>query len=107
VRPADIPHLVGDPTAVHAATGWKPHIPIERTLDEVLDEWRSSVGAARLRPFSRRSRPRDSRAELRRAASLAWIVLSLALAAAFLTINRRRRCPRLRGSTRSCRSTRA
>jgi len=36
---------VGDPTAVHAATGWKPHIPIERTLDEVLDEWRSSVGA--------------------------------------------------------------
>jgi len=45
VRPADIPHLVGDPTAVHAATGWKPHIPIERTLDEVLDEWRSSVGA--------------------------------------------------------------
>jgi GDP-4-dehydro-6-deoxy-D-mannose reductase len=34
VRPADIPHLVGDAARLRADTGWRPH----RTLDEALDE---------------------------------------------------------------------
>jgi GDP-4-dehydro-6-deoxy-D-mannose reductase len=34
VRPSDIPHLVGDATALRADTGWVP----QRTLDDVLNE---------------------------------------------------------------------
>lgn len=34
VRPADIPHLVGDATRLRGDTGWHPR----RTLDEALDE---------------------------------------------------------------------
>jgi GDP-4-dehydro-6-deoxy-D-mannose reductase len=40
VRPADVPYLVGDPTAIERDTGWRATMPLERTLDEVLDEWR-------------------------------------------------------------------
>jgi len=37
VRPADIPHLVGDASKLRVATGWLPRIPLEQTLAEVLD----------------------------------------------------------------------
>ena len=37
VRPADIPHLVGDPHKLSAATGWHPTIPLDQTLREMLD----------------------------------------------------------------------
>jgi len=37
VRPADIPHLVGDASKLRAATGWAPTIPLERTLRDVVD----------------------------------------------------------------------
>ncbi|HXF94724.1 MAG TPA: NAD-dependent epimerase/dehydratase family protein [Gemmatimonadales bacterium] len=37
MRPADIPHLVGDASKLRAATGWTPRIPLDRTLQEVLD----------------------------------------------------------------------
>jgi GDP-4-dehydro-6-deoxy-D-mannose reductase len=40
IRPADIPYLVGDPSAIEGEVGWKAAIPLERTLDEVLEEWR-------------------------------------------------------------------
>ncbi|HTR96258.1 MAG TPA: GDP-mannose 4,6-dehydratase [Candidatus Acidoferrales bacterium] len=41
LRPADVPYLVGDPSRVHAATGWRAEIPFERTLADVLEEWRT------------------------------------------------------------------
>lgn len=41
LRPADLPHLVGDPAKLVAATGWRPSIEIERTLADLLDEARS------------------------------------------------------------------
>jgi GDP-4-dehydro-6-deoxy-D-mannose reductase len=44
LRPADVPVLVGDPASLHAATGWKPQIPIETTLEDLLDDWRRRVG---------------------------------------------------------------
>lgn len=44
MRPADLPHLVGDPTAIHEATGWRAEIELERTLDDVLDDARARVG---------------------------------------------------------------
>ncbi len=40
LRPADVPHLVGDGSAIARDTGWSPAIPLERTLDDVLAEWR-------------------------------------------------------------------
>ena len=36
-RPNDIVHLVGDASRLEAATGWKPRIPFDRTLQDLLD----------------------------------------------------------------------
>jgi GDP-4-dehydro-6-deoxy-D-mannose reductase len=41
LRPADLPHLVGDSAKLAQATGWRPSIEIERTLADLLDEARS------------------------------------------------------------------
>ncbi len=43
-RPVDIPVLVGDNTALRLATGWEPTIPLEKTLADVLTDWRSRLG---------------------------------------------------------------
>ena len=43
-RPVDVPVLRGDPTRLHAATGWTPAISLESTLEDLLDEWRQVVG---------------------------------------------------------------
>ncbi len=40
LRPADIPWLVGDPARIARDTGWRAEIPLERTLADVLEEWR-------------------------------------------------------------------
>jgi GDP-4-dehydro-6-deoxy-D-mannose reductase len=37
VRPADIAVLIGDPSKLHAATGWTPQIPFEQTLQDLVD----------------------------------------------------------------------
>ena len=39
-RQNDLPILVGDPTKFRALTGWTPEISLERTLADVLDDWR-------------------------------------------------------------------
>jgi len=39
VRPVDVPVLRGDPALLEAATGWKPSIPLDDTLRDVLDYW--------------------------------------------------------------------
>ncbi|HEV8356965.1 MAG TPA: GDP-mannose 4,6-dehydratase [Gemmatimonadales bacterium] len=36
-RRADILHLVGDAGKLHAATGWAPRIPLDQTLQDLLD----------------------------------------------------------------------
>jgi GDP-4-dehydro-6-deoxy-D-mannose reductase len=41
LRPSDVPVLVGDPTKFVDATGWRPEIPFERTLRDMLDYWRA------------------------------------------------------------------
>lgn len=43
LRKADIPHLVGDHGRFTKATGWLPEIPLEQTLQDLLDEWRKVV----------------------------------------------------------------
>jgi GDP-4-dehydro-6-deoxy-D-mannose reductase len=40
VRPADLPWLVGEPRAIERDTGWSAGTPLDRTLDDVLDDWR-------------------------------------------------------------------
>ena len=42
LRPHDIPSLVGNPARLREATGWAPAIPFDRTLDDLLDYWRTT-----------------------------------------------------------------
>lgn len=41
LRPNDTAALVGDVTRIRRDTGWKPEIPFEKTLDDLLEYWRS------------------------------------------------------------------
>jgi GDP-4-dehydro-6-deoxy-D-mannose reductase len=43
VRKVDIPFLAGDNRKIREATGWTPTIPLERTLSDMVDYWRSRV----------------------------------------------------------------
>jgi GDP-4-dehydro-6-deoxy-D-mannose reductase len=38
VRPDDPPEIAGDASRLHALTGWRPAIPLEQTLGEILAE---------------------------------------------------------------------
>ena len=40
LRPSDVPALIGDPSRLRSATGWEPRIDLERTLLELLEDWR-------------------------------------------------------------------
>ena len=44
-RPVDTPVLRGDPSRLHAATGWQPGISLDDTLADVLDDWRKRLRA--------------------------------------------------------------
>ncbi len=41
LRPSDISYLAGDNGKIRRATGWQPVIPLEQTLRDLLDYWRS------------------------------------------------------------------
>jgi GDP-4-dehydro-6-deoxy-D-mannose reductase len=43
-RDIDPPRVVGDPSRLRELTGWAPSIDLERSLRDVLDEWRRRVG---------------------------------------------------------------
>jgi GDP-4-dehydro-6-deoxy-D-mannose reductase len=38
LRPAEQKRVVGDPAKIRAATGWRPEIPLETTLEDILAE---------------------------------------------------------------------
>ena len=46
LRPNDTPLVLGDRTRIQADTGWEPQIPLEKTVDDLLDYWRSLMAAA-------------------------------------------------------------
>lgn len=48
-RPADIAALVGDPSKLHAETGWRPTLSLDVTLRGLLADWRERVAAAHAR----------------------------------------------------------
>ena len=41
MRPSDVPILLGDCTKMKKLTGWKPVIPFKKTMEDLLDYWRS------------------------------------------------------------------
>ena len=43
LRPNDTPLLLGDPRRLRDELGWTPEIPIEQTLDDLLEYWRSQT----------------------------------------------------------------
>jgi GDP-4-dehydro-6-deoxy-D-mannose reductase len=45
LRPSEIRDLRGSPERLRAATGWRPEIPLERTVEDMLEAWRGSVSA--------------------------------------------------------------
>ena len=49
VRAVDVPVLVGDPDRVARATGWRRELPLEASLADVLDHWRSELAGSGLR----------------------------------------------------------
>lgn len=43
MRPSDVPDLYSDNTKMHSLTGWKPEIPLEKSLEDILNYWRETV----------------------------------------------------------------
>lgn len=43
LRPVELPVLRGSHDRLTAATGWQPEIPIDRTLTDLLEDWRTRV----------------------------------------------------------------
>lgn len=42
-RPSDVPLLIGDASKFRKETGWKPEIPFDQTLRDLLDYWRARL----------------------------------------------------------------
>ncbi len=45
-RPGEAARIVGDPSAIAAATGFSPRIGLDAAIDDVLDHWRAVAGLA-------------------------------------------------------------
>ena len=43
LRPVDTPEIVGDCSKFHARTGWQTEIPLEQSLQDILEYWRKQV----------------------------------------------------------------
>ena len=41
MRPSDVQLLTGSAKKFHQATGWKPEIPLDQTLKDIMDYWRT------------------------------------------------------------------
>jgi GDP-4-dehydro-6-deoxy-D-mannose reductase len=44
VRAHDVPEMRGSAERLREATGWRPEIPLERTVADALDDWREQLG---------------------------------------------------------------
>jgi GDP-4-dehydro-6-deoxy-D-mannose reductase len=45
LRPVEVPEFRGDPSRARRELGWSPEIPLEASLNDVLDEWRAAADA--------------------------------------------------------------
>jgi GDP-4-dehydro-6-deoxy-D-mannose reductase len=50
LRPSDVPVIAGSPDRIADETGWRAQIPIERTLEDLLNYWRTALTPANPRP---------------------------------------------------------
>jgi GDP-4-dehydro-6-deoxy-D-mannose reductase len=41
-RPNDLPNVVGNPSRIRDELGWSPEIPLEQTVQDVLEYWRAN-----------------------------------------------------------------
>ena len=44
-RPNDVPLMVGDRSRIETELGWIPQVPIEQTLRDILEDWRTRTRA--------------------------------------------------------------
>ncbi len=44
LRPSDVTRIVCDPDRFFKGTGWVPNIPLRKSLEDVLNHWRETVG---------------------------------------------------------------
>jgi GDP-4-dehydro-6-deoxy-D-mannose reductase len=40
LRPNDVPLLLGNPARIETELGWRPEVSLDRTLDDLLEDWR-------------------------------------------------------------------
>lgn len=45
MRPSDVEILIGDSSKFREATGWKPEIPLEKTLKDIVDYWGERIAS--------------------------------------------------------------
>ena len=45
-RPNDLPLVEGDPARIRGELGWTPQIPLQQTLDDLLEYWRAQINRA-------------------------------------------------------------
>jgi GDP-4-dehydro-6-deoxy-D-mannose reductase len=43
LRPSDVPLLIGDNSKFSTQTGWRPEVPFDQTLSDILDYWRERI----------------------------------------------------------------
>jgi len=43
IRSNDVPQVFGDPTKIRSETDWRPEIPLETTIRDLLDYWREEI----------------------------------------------------------------
>jgi GDP-4-dehydro-6-deoxy-D-mannose reductase len=43
LRPNEVPQMFGDATKIQRETGWRPEVPLETTLRELLTYWRGKI----------------------------------------------------------------
>ena len=46
MRPSDVPFQCGSHDRLTQHTGWHPQIPLEQTVDDLLDWWRQQDATA-------------------------------------------------------------
>ncbi len=44
LRPSDVVMLIGDASKFRDDTGWEPKIPLDQTLEDLLEYWRERIG---------------------------------------------------------------
>ena len=48
LRPVDVTEVRGDASKLRAATGWRPEVPLDQTLGDLLDYWRCKTAESQL-----------------------------------------------------------